>query len=130
MNKLISLVLAIMVGVLGWMLYQTQMQLDVSRNQVQLLQQSLEVTQAEVADLKDQVAELDRTSIQGLVRDANDAILDGWEAMVKTVEEEVKRARKTMEQSLPQDNTAQPPKNQPPKEEAPQLESPDGTDRT
>lgn len=101
MNKLISLVLAIMVGVLGWMLYQTQMQLDVSRNQVQLLQQSLEVTQAEVADLKDQVAELDRTSIQGLVRDANDAILDGWEAMVKTVEEEVKEPEKLWNNRYP-----------------------------
>ncbi|GAA5316613.1 MAG: hypothetical protein AseanaTS_18170 [Candidatus Pelagadaptatus aseana] len=125
MNKVIGVILVVAVGVLGWMLYQTQQQLASSQQQVQLLEESLTVTQNEVGRLQEQVAQLDRSSIQGLVREANDAILDGWEAMVKTVEEEVKRARETMEQSMP----ASPPAEQPTEPE-PTLESPDGTDRT
>lgn len=120
MNNLISAILIVAVLALAWMNYQTTQQLQQSERHIALLQESLSSTQQQLAQVQNQVTELDKASVQGLVKEANGAILDGWEALVNSVENEVRKAR----EALQQNNDAPNP------ETGPELESPDGTDRT
>lgn len=125
MNNLISVILLIAVLVLGWMTYQTREQLLQSERQIAVLQESITVTQQELVQVNGKLEELNKTSVKGLVKEANNAILDGWEALVNSVENEVRKARESME-----DNAGEPENASPSVQQTPTLESPDGTDRT
>lgn len=124
MNNLISAILLVAVVVLGWMNYQTREQLLQSERQIAVLQDSISLTQKQLVEMQGKLTELDKTSVQGLVKEANGAILDGWEALVNSVENEVRKAREAMQHQ----NQAPAPKADP--NSNPKLESPDGTDRT
>lgn len=124
MNNILSVILLIAVVVLGWMQYQTQQQLVQSERQIVVLQESIAATQNQLATMQNKVTELDKTSVQGLVKEANGAILDGWEALVNSVENEVRKAREAMQDD--NQNDAKTPETP----TTPKLESPDGTDRT
>lgn len=124
MNNLISAILLIAVVALGWMNYQTREQLLQSERQIAVLQDSISLTQKQLVEMQGKLTELDKTSVQGLVKEANGAILDGWEALVNSVENEVRKAREAMQHQ----NQAPAPQADP--NSNPKLESPDGTDRT
>ncbi len=135
MQKLIWAILLLMVIAMGWTNYDTRQMLQESRQQLALAselntqqQQQLELLHAEVVRLNQRVSTLDKNSVEGIVREANQAILQGWESLVSTVEEELKKAREKAAGGSSNQSPA-PPQQQPSIPPG-QFESPDGTDRT
>ncbi len=81
--------------------------------------------------MQDDIVRLDKGSVQGLVSEANDVILSGWESLVNTVENELKKAREELDKAAPPaDPNAAPQDPSGPTPDQPQLESDDGTDKT
>lgn len=98
MQKLILALLVLVIAGMGWMYYDGQQQLKEARLQSQQLEQQLALLNKEVAALSEQVEKLGDNSVEGLVRQANNAILDGWESLVNSVENELKKAREKVQQ--------------------------------
>lgn len=102
MQKLtLGLVVLVIVG-MGWMYYDSQEQLKQARLQSLQLEQQLVLLNKEMTALSEQVEKLDKNSVEGIVRQANNAILDGWESLVNSVENELKKARQKVKE---QENT-------------------------
>ncbi|WP_439134925.1 hypothetical protein [Pseudomaricurvus sp.] len=98
MQKLtLGLVVLLIVG-MGWMYYDSQQQLKQARLQSQQLEQQLVLLNKEVALLSEQVEKLDENSVEGIVREANNAILDGWQSLVNSVDNELKKARQKVKE--------------------------------
>lgn len=111
MQKLTLALLVLVIAGMGWMYYDGQQQLKEARLQSQQLEQQLVLLNKEVAALSEQVEKLGDNSVEGLVRQANNAILDGWESLVNSVESELKKAREKVQQQQntgPQNTPAQP----------------------
>jgi len=109
----------------GWFHYQTQLQmLELQQANLAMHKQMVGVGE-QLAGVTAELAKLEASSIDGIVRDANDALLSGWESLVNTVGEELKKARKPIPQQPSQKSPAAPHSQAPP----PILESPDGTER-
>lgn len=119
---LINLVwVAVMAG-LVWQWYESRQREEQLRQQLAEMQAQVVQLQEQVGSLRQEVQTLDESSVEGLVRDANEAILQGWEALVDTVENELKKAREALKEEPDSENDPQPP--QPP------PETPDGKIRT
>lgn len=125
-HLLLALIIAL-AAVAGWQVYEMRYSLNIANRQVEDLTGQLASMQSELDKLSQDVARLDKGSVQGIVREANDAILSGWESLVNTVESELKRAREDMEKQTAPANP-QVPDN--PDASQPALESDDGTDKT
>jgi methyl-accepting chemotaxis protein len=125
MKNLLIIILLVAVAGLGWILYQQQLQTQQQITQITQLTQRLSQVEFDVTAVRNRVRALDKSSINGLVEEANNAILDGWEALVNGVGEEVKRVRESIQQSIPEPLPESIPDSQPP-----QLESPNGLDKT
>ena len=117
MDKVFGLILLCWMVISGWFHYETRVQLLDSQRQVQVLNEQMGQMAEQMAAVHAEMTKLDTQSIDGMVRDANNALISGWESLVNTVGEELKKAR----ESMPQDQAT-------PKQ-SPTLESPDGTDR-
>ncbi|NIB43735.1 hypothetical protein HBA55_29285 [Pseudomaricurvus alkylphenolicus] len=117
MQNFLASVVLLLILALGGLYFHSQQQLQQVHADRQALLQEVQALRKEVAQLNAKVAQLDESSVQGIVREANNAILDGWESLVNTVEKEIQEARRAFEN----DN--------PPKSDSPRYESPDGTER-
>lgn len=122
MAKFIGVLLVAVLLVGGWLYFDGQQKLQQSKLETAQLKQQVELLNNEVMRLNSKVDLLDQNSLDGMVREANSALLDGWESLVKTVDDELKKARKSLEQSGSVTPAPKP-------NDAPQLESPDGTER-
>lgn len=120
MNKLGVLLIAVLFGTSAWFHYQTHLQLIELQQQNMVLNQQLVVVGEQLASISTQLSNFEVNSLDGLVRDANDALLSGWESLVNTVGEELKKAREELPESQPSNPTVP---------SSPPLESPDGTER-
>jgi len=92
---LMAVLVLLFVGSAGqyWL---TQQALDASRLEITQLHARVERLDAEVEQLQGQVALLGKTTVQGIVREANSALLDGWSSLMSTVESELVKARESM----------------------------------
>lgn len=117
MNKAIGVTVVVAVIVSGWMHYDTQQKLLASQQQIQQLNTQMVQMSEQMALVHQELRRVNTDSIDGIVKDANDALLSGWESLVDTVEKELKRARDTS------------PSNKQQQGSEPLLESPDGTER-
>lgn len=68
--------------------YKTQLELEIKN-----LKMELRDLQELVKFQDERIAQLEKTSINKLVDDANQMFLDGWESMLDTLETELDRAR-------------------------------------
>ncbi|MGH1372922.1 MAG: hypothetical protein ACRBBW_12840 [Cellvibrionaceae bacterium] len=127
MNKFGSISIAALFALSGWLHYQTHLQLIELETQKVAADEELRLVNEQLANITKQFDELQsahspnphsqNNSLDSMVKEANDALISGWESLVNTVSEELKKAG---EQS-PQPESPNPP--------APSLESPDGTER-
>jgi len=110
MEKVIRILLLGLVAGLGWLNYSSLQTMEASKVQLQHLNQEINELRVNVETLNRQVEELKQSSVKGMVEEANDAILSGWEVLIDTVQEEVQRAKKTVEQQrqLPAPNNNEP----------------------
>ena len=90
--------LIVIAGLAGWQLYQMRYDLNVANQKVESLNLQLTELYATVEALQRDVQRLDNSSLKGVVREANNAILTGWEALIHTVEGELRKAREDLEQ--------------------------------
>ncbi len=69
----------------------------------------LDLLEREQARLQDELQTLQRQSVKGMVEQANAAILDGWQALVETIEKQLREARAALpveEPSAPAEGVA------------------------
>ncbi|MAZ86321.1 MAG: hypothetical protein CL693_01635 [Cellvibrionaceae bacterium] len=118
MNKVMSVLLVVFLIISGWMHYDTQRKLLASQQQMLRLNAQLTQMSEQMALVQQELGRVNADGIDGMVKDANDALLSGWESLVNTVEKELKRAR---------ENSSD--KGQRQKHSEALLESPDGTER-
>ncbi len=118
MNKVGALLVIILFAVSGWFHYQTHLQLTELKRQNKALNQQLMGVGEQLTAVSKALAKFESTSLDSIVRDANDALISGWESLVDTVAEELKKARDGLPQAAPTDPAS-----------PPLLESPDGTER-
>jgi cell division protein FtsL len=130
-THLLLMLIVALAAVAGWQVYEMRYDLNVANRQVADLTGQLRDMQGQIDTLRKDVTRLDDGSVQGIVREANDAILTGWETLVNTVESELRKAREDMEKSNEQaPSPSQEPDHQSPNTSEPMLESDDGTDKT
>ena len=92
---LIAVLLLLFMGSAG-QYWQTQQALEISRLEIAQLQTKVDQLDSQVEQLQGQVALLGKTSVQGVVREANSALIDGWSSLMSTVERELVKARESM----------------------------------
>lgn len=96
MNKILIIVGILLIAGLGYLHYDSQQQLKQSRQKMFELKIELEQLKHRVSELEIEVRALEKSSVEAIVRDANSAILEGWESLVNTVENEIKKARESI----------------------------------
>ncbi|BFM16066.1 hypothetical protein R50073_22490 [Maricurvus nonylphenolicus] len=128
-THLLLMLIVALAAVAGWQVFEMRNDLNVANRQVADLSGQLQDLQGQIDNIRKDVARLDKGSVQGIVREANDAILTGWETLVNTVESELRKAREDMEKNNGQ-TPPQAPNNPSPNTSEPALESNDGTDKT
>ena len=74
----------------------TQARIDALTDEVSALEKSLDEANAKLDAVES-------ASLSGIIDNANEALLDGWSAMVETVEKELQRARETFAKPEPRD---------------------------
>ncbi|MBB5188428.1 F0F1-type ATP synthase membrane subunit b/b' [Zhongshania antarctica] len=62
--------------------------------QLVLLSTRVDSVDERVQQARDKLEELEQSSLGGLIENANDALIQGWSAMIDTVEKELHRAKK------------------------------------
>ncbi len=67
------------------------------------LEQQLGLMNAELLRINEKLAGVDEQSLEGMARRANDALLDGWEALMQTLDQELKKARDSLDEAPPAD---------------------------
>ena len=103
MSKVINVLLFIVVIGLGYVAWEGWQLLQHSKQetaalqlQVDALNQQIRAMQADVNALNQKVSSLDESSVDNIVRQANNAIIDGWQSLVTTVENELERAKEAL----------------------------------
>ncbi|MYM62515.1 hypothetical protein [Pseudomaricurvus sp. HS19] len=67
------------------------------------LEQQVNLMNAELLRINEKLASVDEQSLEGMARRANDALLDGWEALMQTLDRELQKAREGLEEASPGD---------------------------
>jgi hypothetical protein len=124
MNKIWAAPVLILFMISAWFHYQTQLQIRELQQRNLAVNQQLVAVAEQLAQVSAELVKFEANSLDGMVRDANDALLSGWESLVNTVGEELKKAR----QPIAKQSSQKPPVT-PATPAPPVLESPDGTDR-
>jgi hypothetical protein len=81
-----------------WQYREQQIYRESMQHQLVELSARLEGIELTVNQAKEQMRELEGASIGGLIDNANDALIEGWSAMMDAVGRELDSARKTFEQ--------------------------------
>lgn len=106
MQKVTLVLLVLVIAALGWVYYDSHQQLQQAHAQTATLEQEVARLQQELTGLQQQVETLrNNHTVEGIVRQANNAILDGWESLVIGVEKELQKARQQAEQAQRKDNS-------------------------
>ncbi len=92
MKKLIALIGVLLLAGLGYLYVDSQRQLQHYQQEAAALQLQLDALRQDVLALEKKVHILDKSSVQGIVRDTNSALLEGWKALMSTVEKEIRKA--------------------------------------
>ena len=71
-THLLLVVIIVLAAVAGWQVYEMRYSLDVANRQVEDLTGQLASMQSELDRLSQDVARLDKGSVQGMVREANE----------------------------------------------------------
>jgi predicted negative regulator of RcsB-dependent stress response len=90
---LMTLVLACVTGVVSWQWYQSQQREQLLQQKLMDMQQQVSRLEEQTAHLRKELNQLNKTSFKSLVKDANNALLEGWQSLLNTVEGEIKKAR-------------------------------------
>ena len=88
----------------GWLIYDYY-----SKHQLLLvengrLEEKLSQTELKLDTALAKVEALEKNSIEGKLKDTNQAIVDGWELLLERVEQELSKARESLPQLLNEDN--------------------------
>lgn len=121
MNKAWNILVVVLLIGSGYLHYQTQIQLGELKRQNLVVNKQLVVVGEQLAAVTSKLASFEEDSLDGMVRDANNVLLSGWESLVNTVGEELKKAREGAPQS-----SSKSPSNPPSSLDAQKL--PDGTE--
>lgn len=108
MNKIIIGLLLVVLAGMGYLYYDGQQQLQENRQQNATLTLQVDNLRQQVTALEGELKALDEASMRGMVREANSTILDGWQALISTVEGELRKAREAFKDSADNTSTGSP----------------------
>lgn len=101
MNKAWNILVVVLLIGSGYLHYQTQIQLNELARQNLVVNKQLVLVGEQLSAVTGKLASFEKNCLDGMVRDANDVLLSGWESLVNTVGEELKKAREGNPQSSP-----------------------------
>jgi len=76
-----------------WYIYNQHEEIKALSVQNKRLQIELKVSQELLATANAKVEELDKRSLEGVLRETNKVVISGWETLLDTVEQELEKAR-------------------------------------
>ncbi len=84
----------------AWFLYDmyTKNQQLISEN-IELEKQLIE-TQDSLSSAQAKIEELEKTSIEGMLKETNKAVISGWETLLDAVESELNKAKKSIDSTI------------------------------
>lgn len=106
-KSVMIVIILVLIVTIGWQGYEMQQKRQAQLEELQAVQAEVAALKEEVAGLEAEITELNKTSVKGMVRDANKAILSGWETLVDTVEEELNKTREAFEQDEPSEHSGE-----------------------
>lgn len=96
-----GLVFVLLLALAGFQYYQYQQQQAVQanlQNELVTLHSRLERLEMNMAKARSDMEQLEENSLGGLIEDANDALIEGWSAMMNAVGKELETARRSFEE--------------------------------
>jgi len=100
MHNSSRLLIAAVVGVcalLTWQLFSLSQQNQILQTKVMALEDQVSVMAASHYEMSRNLAELEKSSLQGMVDEANSALLNGWDSLLDSVKNEIERTREKLE---------------------------------
>lgn len=112
--------LLVIVLIQAWFLYDMHRQNTVLLSANEEYSAYLEDSEAKITQLQAQLAETEKKTVDGILKETNKAVIQGWESLLNKVEEELEKAKEVLpellepeaKQELPLDSQ---PQNKPPK---------------
>lgn len=101
MEKVWSLMTKILLALLlvsFWFLYDKHKQYEILLAERDALKEELVVANQSISQLTEQNEELEKKSVEGLLRETNKVVVSGWETLLNTVEEELNKAKEMIQQ--------------------------------
>ncbi len=81
-------------------IYNQHKEIQVLTVQNKRLQTELKVSQELLATANAKVEELDKKSLDGILRETNKVVISGWETLLDTVEQELEKAREIINDEM------------------------------
>jgi len=85
--------LLVIVLLQAWFLYDMYRQNTALKSVNDEYTQYLEDSESKIAALEKQLAETEKKTVDGLLKETNKAVVDGWESLLDKVEQELEKAR-------------------------------------
>lgn len=87
-----------------WFIYDKRNQYERLLAEHEMLKEELVLANQSISQLTDKNEELEKKSVEGLLRETNKVVVSGWETLLNTVEEELNKAKKMIQQKQLLDN--------------------------
>lgn len=101
---LAAIIVVVLLGLEYWQYRDAQAYRQTVNAQLMLLSERVNGIDERVRIAKNELDEIQQNSLGGLIESANDALIEGWSAMINSVEKELERAKKGIDKKVP--NTA------------------------
>ena len=99
---LAGLIVLVLVVFEIWQFLDAKAYRETMNAQLVLLSTRVDSVDERVQQARDELEKLEQSSLGGLIDNANDALIQGWSAMIATVEKELQRAKKGFDKQGPQ----------------------------
>jgi len=92
--------LLVIVLIQAWFLYDMHRQNTVLLSANEEYSAYLEDSEAKITQLQAQLAETEKKTVDGILKETNKAVIQGWESLLNKVEEELEKAKEVLPELL------------------------------
>jgi hypothetical protein len=99
----LSKILVVLLILAGVYIYQQEKKHAALESENTTLRTTIQALEESLAMANDKNSELEKKSVEGILRETNKVVVSGWETLLNTVEQELNKARKMIEQKKSQE---------------------------
>ncbi|WP_269619163.1 hypothetical protein [Zhongshania sp. BJYM1] len=96
-----AIIVVVLLGLEYWQYRDAQAYRKTVDAQLILLSERVNGIDERVRIAKNELDEIQQNSLGGLIESANDALIEGWSAMINSVEKELERAKRGIDKKIP-----------------------------